>query len=485
MKFGLAILFALVLSVKGKAQLIIPKAPPPKTAPKPPAPKPPPPRPAPDYKLHLPHEEYKLANGLRVVLSPDSAVPLVATALFYEVGTRTEDKDHTGYAHLMEHFMTEAPANAGAGEFTKYIQNVGGQIASAAHPTYSLFTTLAPSNNLAPILWMESGRMQNLAITAETLKACQDSIREERANIVTGYNQALLEGWAAEVFTNPQNTHSFVSNISAANVEEVTKFYRAWYTPGNAVLVLTGDFQTADAKKLIEQYFGPIPSQPTPQRPVVTEEPRAQGRVASFRDAHVGVPAVILGWQAPARRTPQWYALQMIDSILTKGNTARLPLNLVQGRQSLLQFQSGVGFPYETAAGAADPAEYTILAFYRPGMRPEAVLGAIQQEIDDIASRGIGEELARMKGALHLRRIATLENPLDRATLLGQYELLDGKLSLIDDDFLAILAVTPDSVQTTAKRILAASRRDVLSIEAAPRIAPVAAPKPTAPGTPR
>jgi predicted Zn-dependent peptidase len=193
---------------------------------------------------------------------------------------------------------------------------------------------------------------------------------------------------------------------------------------------------------------------------------------------------MLVGWQSPPRRTPQWFALQMLDAILSKGNTARLPLNVVQGRQSLLQFQSGLGFPYETAASALDPAEYAILGFYRPGLRPDVPLGAIQQEIDDIAVRGVNGELARMKAALRLRRISALQSPLERATLLGQYELLGGNLSLIDDDFLAILAVTSDDVQTLARRLLTPQRRDVMLIDPAPRAPAPGVPAPKSPPPP-
>lgn len=452
-----------------------PAAKPPAAAPKPAAPA----APVQDYKLNIPHQEYKLANGLRVVLSRDNAVPVVAVAILYDGGTRAEDKAHYGYAHLLEHFMAEAPANAAKGEITKFVQSNGGQISGAAHPGYSIYTELVPSHLLAPLLWMEAGRMQNLSITPETLKDRLDALREERTGTVTGYNQAILENWQALVFANAQNSHSFMSadNVATATVEEVTKYYRTSYAPNNAVLAVVGDFQTEDVKKLLDQYFGPIPSQPAPQKPEIAETVRA-GKGQVFQDPHVGLPAVIVGWPAPARHTQPWYAMQMLDAVLTKGQTARIPANLVQGRQSILQFQTGVGFPFENAPGSPDPAEYGILAFYRPGLRPELIISEIQQEIEDMAVRGVNGELPRIKSALRVRRMLQIQNAVERATVLGQYELLDGQPGMIDEDFLGMLAVGAADVQLMARRVLTAQRRDVLVIAPAPRKAPPAEAKP-------
>ncbi|HYA18243.1 MAG TPA: pitrilysin family protein [Bryobacteraceae bacterium] len=459
------------------------------TPPKPATPAPAAPRPAaprtgqaapaaPDYKLNIPHEEYTLANGLRVVFSRDNAVPVVALAILYDGGTRAEDKAHFGYAHLLEHLMEAAPANAAKGEITKFVRSNGGQIDGGARPGYSLYTDLIPSHLLAPMLWMEAGRMHNLAITPETLKERLDALRDERATTLTGYNQAILEVWPALVFANPQNSHSYISgdNIATATVEEVTKFYRTWYAPNNAVLVLAGDFQTPDAKKLVDQYFGPIPSQPPPQKPDLAEQLRP-GKGQVFQDSHIGLPAVVVGWLAPERHSAAWYAMQMVDAVLTKGQTARIPANLVQGRQSILQFQSGIGFPFEDAPGSPNPAEYGILAYYRPGLRPELIVNEIQQEIEDMAIRGVNGELPRIKAALRVRRISQIQNAVERARVLGEYELLDGKLGMIDDDFLGMLAVSPGDVQQMARRGLTAARRDVLLIAPAPRTPPRAEPK--------
>jgi zinc protease len=455
--------------------------------------------PPPDYRLAIPFEEYKLPNGLRVVLSRDNVLPVVAVAMVYDVGSRSEEKGHTGYVHLFEHMMGESPANVGKGEYSKYIRTAGGRLNGVTRPGYSMFTMVAPSNQLMPALWMEAGRMGGLVITPETLKERQDAIREERVSALqnAGYNAAVLEGWQGLVFQNIQTTHSLFGSpqstpdpkadknkseqhddVLSATVEDVTNFYKTWYAPNNAILAVAGDFQPADIRKAIEQYFGGIPAQPAPQRPDVTEPPRTEGRTRVIQDSHIGAPAVIIGWPAPARHSPEWSAVQILDALLTEGLTARIPSNLVQGRKSILQFQTGIGWPFDGAAGAGDPSEYGILAIYRPGLRPQLIQSEIQQELDDIA-RGIDlPELSRAKAALRLQKVTRLQSSLERATLLAQYELLDGKASMIDEDFLNLMAVKPVQVQTAAKRILTAARRDAIFIDFAPRPAPRPAPQP-------
>jgi predicted Zn-dependent peptidase len=435
-------------------------------------------------RLGITYEEVKLPNGLRVVLSRDNAIPVFSLCLIYDVGSRSEEKGHTGYAHLFEHMMAESPAAVDEGEYAKYIERNGGQLSGSAHPGYSIYSVVAPSNQLAPVLWLESGRMRSLSITPETLKARREAIVAERHRMYEeqGYNAAILEGWPGVVFGNFQNAHSIMGSpddLNAATPDDVTKFFRTYYAPNNAVLAIAGDFQTAEVKKMVEQYFGAIPSQPPPPRPELTEAPRAEGKVRVALDAHIGAPGVIVGWPAPARHSPEWSAMQILDAVLTDGQTARFKLDLVDGRKSLLQYQSNIGWPFESAASSGGPSEYAISVFYRPGLRKELIVNEIQQEIDSVAIRGVDErELHRVKAALRLNKVARLQSSLERATLLAQYELVDSDLTFIEKDFAGLLNVTGVQVQSAARRLLTATRRDVLLIDPPPRPAP--APRPPA-----
>jgi predicted Zn-dependent peptidase len=299
-----------------------------------------------------------------------------------------------------------------------------------------------------------------------------------------GYNAAVMEEWPALIFSNFRNAHPVTgsaTDLAAATLADVTAFYRTYYSPGNAVLAIAGDFQAADAKKLVEQYFGGPASPPPPAMPDLSEPPRIQGKTKVVQDARIGAPALVLGWRAPGRRSPEWYAVQFLDAILTDGQTARIQMDLIEGRRSLLQVQSGIGWPFDSAQGAGDPAEYTIYALYRPGLRPESIVNEIQQEIETIATIGLTEsDMRRVRAAVRLENVTTLQSSLERAALLAQYALLEppapgvksapagasASSMAIDRDFVALMEVTAEQVQSVAKKLLTQTRRDVLFIEA-------------------
>ncbi len=231
--------------------------------------------------LRIPHEEFKLSNGMRVVLSRDNAVPVVAVYVIYDVGARSEEKGRTGFAHLFEHMMFEGSANIKKGEHFKYVQSNGGTMNGSTHPDYTDYFETMPSNKLSLALWLESDRMRSLSITPENLKNQQEAVKEERRLSFDNqaYRTAIIENWPAMIYGNFQSSHSLIGSfedLNAASVDDVAKFFKTYYAPNNAVLVIAGDFQTADAKKLIQQYFGDIPSQPAPKRLDATEPERAR-----------------------------------------------------------------------------------------------------------------------------------------------------------------------------------------------------------------
>jgi predicted Zn-dependent peptidase len=411
---------------------------------------------------------------MRVVLSRDTTVPVIAVYAIYDVGARAEEKGRTGFAHLFEHMMFEGSANVKKGEHFKYVQANGGQMNGSTHPDYTDYFETMPSNKLGLALWLESDRMRSLAITAENLKDQQEAATQERRLRFDNeaYTRAIVETWAALVFGNFQSAHSLIGSsedLEAASVDDVSKFFRTYYAPNNAVLVIAGDFETADAKKLVEQYFGNIPSQPQPPRPDMTEPVRTEGKAAIVADQHARVPGVAIGWPAPKRHSEEWYAIGMLDAVLTSGESCRFQLDLVKGRQSVVQFQAHLGWPLASYSDFKDPGEYAAFVLYKPNYSPQQIVDQIQQEVDRIAKNGVDEqELGRFKALLRFGEIMGLQSSLGRARLLGQYELLDGKPEMVDQDFTNLFQVTSAQIQAAAKKYLTAARRDVLVIQPAP-----------------
>jgi predicted Zn-dependent peptidase len=423
--------------------------------------------------LRIPFEKYKLANGLRVILARDTSVPVAAVYMLYDVGARTEEKGSIGFAHLFEHMMFEGSANVKRGEFAKYIQSNGGELNASTHLDYTEYYETLPSNKLPLALWLESDRMRAPAISEDNLKSLKESIaNEKRRDYDTQpYRGIISNQWPGLIFSDPHDTHSVIGaldDLNAATVDDVTRFFRTYYAPNNAVLVISGDFTSADARKLVDRYFADIPSQPQPRRAALAEPARAAGKQLVAADPVARVPALIVGWPAPRRHTPDWYALNMLDAVLTAGKNSRLAAELVNGRQSVLQLDANLGWPSATPQDFKDPAYYAALIIHKPTFLPKEIVEQYQQVLDSIAGTGLDSgELRRARAVLRFARLNGLLTALDRARTLGIYELMDGDAGLIDRDFTNLMAVTGDQVQAVAKKYLSAERRDLLEIRPA------------------
>jgi zinc protease len=424
-------------------------------------------------EIHIPFEKYKLQNGMRVVLSKDNAVPVTAVYVIYDVGSRSEEKGRTGFAHLFEHMMFQGSGNIKKGEHFKYVQANGGSMNGSTHPDYTDYFETMPSNKLGLALWLESDRMRSLAITADNLKNQQEAVKQERRLTFDNqaYNTAIVDKWPTIAFANFQSMHSLIGSfedLNAATADDVSKFFKTYYAPNNAVLVVAGDFQTAEAKKMVQDYFGDVPAVPQPKRPDMTEPVRAEGRTDTVTDALARVPGVVIGWPAPKRHSADWYALNMLDAVLTLGKSCRMELDLVKGKQTLLQYQSGLGWPFESPNDFRDPGLYAAFLIYKPDIQGKDMVDQFQGEIDRIAKEGVeGKELERVKTVLRYTKASSLQSVIERAKLLGTYELVDGNPSLFDDDYTNLFKVTSAQMQAAAKKYLTAGRRDSMFIQPA------------------
>lgn len=424
--------------------------------------------------VHIPYEKYKLPNGMRVLLSKDTAVPVIAVYVIYDVGARAEEKGRTGFAHLFEHMMFQGSANVPKGEHFKNVEANGGSMNGSTHPDFTDYFETMPSNKLGLALWLESDRMRSLAITADNLKNQQEAVKQERRLSFDNqpYATAIVDKWPTLAYGNFQSSHSLIGSfedLNAASVEDVAKFFKTYYAPNNAVLVIAGDFQTADAKKLVQQYFGDIPAQPQPKRPDMTEPERTAGKTETVKDPHAQVPGLIVGWPAPKRHSADWYALGMLDALLTAGQSSRLQLNLVKGKQSVLQFESNLGWPFASAQDFKDPGLYAAFFVHKPNFTAQQIVAQYQEEIDRIAKDGVdAKELERVKSVLRFGKANNLQSAIERAKTLGIYELIDGNPAMFEQDFTEGFKVTSAQIQAAAKKYLTATRRDVLIIQPAP-----------------
>ena len=429
----------------------------------------------PAAEFTVPIEKYELKNGLRVILSRDNAAPVVTVYMIYDVGARSEEKGRTGFAHLFEHMMFQGSANAPKGMHFATVESNGGVMNGSTHADYTDYYETLPSNKLGTALWLESDRMRSLAITEANLANQKEAVKQERRLNFDNqpYATAIVDVWPTLVYKNWQSSHSLIGSfedLNAASVDDVSKFFKTYYAPNNAVLAIVGDIQIPETKKLIEQYFADIPSQPQPKKPDLSEPAEFKGETRVYKDPHAQVPAVAIGYPGPKRRSPDYYALNMIDAILTLGDSAWLRQNLVKGKQSVIQYEANLGWPFASALDYRDPGPYGIFVLYKPNFTGEQIVQQVQEELAKLQNEPLdARELDRIKTMMRASRIRSLQTTLTRAQQLAQYAVTDGKPELINTELDAMLAVTPAQVQAAAKKYLSPDRRSVLMIQPAPQ----------------
>src|SRR3974390_1770642 len=222
-------------------------------------------------EFHVPVEYYKLSNGLRVVLSPDHTAPIVCVGGYYRIGFRIEPRDRTGFAHLFEHMMFQGSKNLGKMEFIKLVQANGGILNGSTRFDFTNYFEVVPSNKLETMLWAEADRMSGLAVTEDNLKNQQGVVGNEvKVNVLNapygGFPWLDLPQHANKNWYNAHNFYGDLNDINAATLEDVQTFFKTFYAPNNAVLVIVGDFEEPAARKWIEQYFGEIPAAKLPPK---------------------------------------------------------------------------------------------------------------------------------------------------------------------------------------------------------------------------
>lgn len=424
--------------------------------------------------FQIPIEKYKLNNGLRVILSRDSAAPVMACYIIYDVGARVEEKGRTGFAHLFEHMMFQGSANAPKGLHFKTVESNGGVLNGSTHPDFTDYFEILPSNKLPVALFLESDRMRSLAITKETLANQKEAVKQERRLSFDNqpYATAIVDRWPQLAYKNFQNYHSLIGSfedLNAATVDDVARFFKTYYAPNNAVLVIVGDFEPAQAKRLIEGYFGDIPAQPQPKHPDLTEPPITEARSTVYKDPLAKVPQLLIGYPGPVRRSADYNAMVMLDAVLTGGESSRFALNLIKGKQSLLGYEANLGWPFAGPSDYKNPGLYAMGLTHNPRFTGKQVLAQAEEEFRKIIDNGIPEkELARVRNLLRASQIKGLQSTMRRATLLGQYEILDGKPEYINSEIDEFLKVTASQIQAAAKKYLDPSKRITMEIVPAP-----------------
>jgi len=415
------------------------------------------------FKLSpTPLTQFKLSNGLRVILCEDHAVPVVSVAIYYDVGSRNEKLGRTGFAHLFEHMMFQGSENVPKAAHFQYIFNAGGTMNGTTSTERTNYFETLPASHLPLALWLESDRMRSLKVTQENLDNQRSAVQEEKR--LRYDNQPYVNAFLRTnelIYRNPANAHSTIGSmedLDAATIEDVQEFFRIYYAPNNAVLTIVGDFDSAEASDLVHKYFDDIPSQPSPP-PVDTSEPEDVATTQEvFHDTLAPAPAFVLGWKIPPRRTPEFYAISLAADLLFEGDSSRLYQKLVKGDESVVSIQGGI----DERRG---PSAICIFALPKPGEDVAAIRNQIFDEIRSLRASGpSAQEMEKLRNSLCNDVVRGRQSTMYRAQRLAEYALYDGDPTLVDSELDQYLAITPEQIKNSVELFLDVDNRVVLDI---------------------
>jgi zinc protease len=415
----------------------------------------------------IPFEQYRLDNGLNVILSVDRSVPLVGVDVTYDVGSKDEKPGRTGFAHLFEHLMFQGTVDLPKGEADRLIEAAGGTSNGSTSPDRTEYWEQVPSNALEQMLFVQAERMGRLLPTLDQAKLDnqREVVRNERRENYEMKPYGMAWKVILEHLWNPEFPYHWQTigsheDLQAASLDDVKEFFRRWYGPGNASLAVVGDFDPAKAKAMIQRHFGDVPRADPPPRARPVPVPLSAERKVVVED-DVRLPRLYLAWQSPADYAGGDAALEVVGDVLTSGKSARLTRRLVMEERVAQSVMAGQ--QSQSLAGM-----FLVLATPKPGVDPEVLRKAIDEEIARLAKEGpTEEELQRAKNRIESQVIFGLE-PVGgfggRAAHLNAYYWEKGDPGYLGKDLERYRALTTADVRDAAARWLANDRRVALTI---------------------
>jgi zinc protease len=416
-----------------------------------------------------------LANGLRVYAIRDTTTPNVAVQVWYDVGSKDDPKDRSGFAHMFEHLMFKATRNLVPEQMDRLTEDVGGYNNASTNDDYTNYYEVVPANHLQRLLFAEADRMASLVVEPVSFASERDVVKEElrQSTLARPYGKLFslyYPALAYSVHPYARGTIGSLQNLEAASIDDVRAFHATYYRPDNAVLVVAGNFEPKQLDRWIDGYFGKIarPARAIP-RVAVAEPPRVQAITRTVYEANTPLPAVLMSWHIPADRHPDTAALSVLNAILSTGESARLYESLVY-RDQLAQAAASI---LDTRQGTGNLAVYAIMAGGKPAIAGEA---ALVREVARLRDAPVtAAELAEAKNEILTDAIRGRETAEGRATTLAEAVIIDGDPRAADAQLAAIARVTAADVRRVARTYLGANQSATiryLPLEAKPAAAP-------------
>ena len=417
--------------------------------------------------IKIPFKEFKLKNGLRIIMSEDHSAPTYSIDVTYNAGSRDERKGRTGFAHLFEHMMYQGSENVGKGEHFILIDMNGGSMNGTTSEDRTTYFETLPANQLDLGLYLEADRMKSLVINQANLDNQRNAVQEERRlgvdNQPYGKTFEVITETAYDNFGYKHSTIGSMEDLNAATLQDVTDFFRTYYAPNNAVLTLVGDFKTDEALAKVKKYFEAIPSQPAPPVPDMTEPEQTAERRANIEDAFARVPRIDILYKMPAGDSPDYYALSLVGRIIGSGNSSRL-------YQKLVKEQEIASAVFAGAQEKRGPSLFQIAALAPPGKNLTDLEKLVYAELDRLKNEPVADwELEKVRMMVRRQRAQQLQSTLGRAIGLGQYALFYGNANLINDVEDKYNRVTKEDIQRVARTYFKDTSRSVITTVPKPR----------------
>jgi zinc protease len=422
-------------------------------------------------RLHVPIQSATLKNGLRVVIAPDTTAPVVTVGVYYKIGFRLEPQGRSGFAHLFEHMMFQGSENAPKMQHIKLINSSGGVLNGSTMYDVTNYYEAVPSNALERVLWLEADRMRALKVDDENLRNQRDVVKEEvRVNVLNqpygGFPWLDMPPVAFRNWANAHNFYGDFADLDAASLADVQKFFRTYYVPNNAVLLMLGDLNPEEGLALAERYFGAIPAGAAPQFADPSEPAQKEERRGHVEEKFGTLPAMAIGYVLPKRRTPDWHAMALLDNALHGGRAGRIHRELVLEKQIAVEADGGIDDPF----GYNGPSQMTTRILHKPEYTAEQTLGAFDQVMREVQEKGITEdELEQLKVKARSDYFSTLEGGrggymprYGLMHLLACFTLFDGDPQLVNTILDGFLAVTRDEIQAAAQKYLRPANRAIV-----------------------
>ena len=405
-------------------------------------------------------DRFTLDNGLKVILHEDHTTPNVVISVLYHVGSKNEKPERTGFAHFFEHLMFEGSENIARGEYDKYVSRAGGALNAYTSQDRPYYYEFLPSNYLELGLWLESERMKHAVVDSKGIETQRAVVKEERKQRMDNQPYGTL---MEQVFVRLFDNHPYrwmpigsMEHLDAASDEDYQQFYKDFYLPDNAVLTIAGDINKSAAKALVEKYFSTIPKSSKPiYRPTITEAPLNGPKRDTVYD-RVQLPALIIGHRTPAQGSKDYYAMEMLNTLLSNGNSSRIYRSLVDEKQLAIQAGS-FQFPIE------DPGLGISYGIANMGVELSDIEKAILGEIEKVQNQPISDqELKKLQNQIENQFVSKLSSVEGIAENLAVYETHYGDASLINTEINRYLAVTKEDIQRVANLYFDEKNRLVL-----------------------